>query len=135
MEELDKKYPDDYNGVVSHPEPDILENKVKCALGSTAINKDSRCNVISEVSVRVTPKSWRKLQLHLSLGCKSQQGETSAMGYAKRRSELGDFPGGHMVKNLPCSAGDVGLIPSWETKIPYAAQELLSLYVTVKDLE
>ena len=72
MEELDKKYPDDYKGVVSHPEPDILENKVKCALGSTAINKDSRCNGIPEVSVRVTPKSWRKLQLYLSLGCKSQ---------------------------------------------------------------
>ena len=57
------------------------------------------------------------------------------MGYAKRRSELGDLPGGHMVKNLPCSAGNVGLIPSREIKIPYAAQELLSLYVTVKDLE
>ena len=56
------------------------------------------------------------------------------MGYAKR-SKLGDFPGGHMVKNPPCSAGGVGLIPSWETKIPYAAQELLSLYVTVKDLK
>ena len=84
--------------------------------------------------MRVTPKSWRKLQFHHSLGCKSQQDEPSAMGYAKR-SELGDFPGGHMVKNPPCSAGGVGLIPSWETKIPYAAQELLSLYVTVKDLK
>ena len=32
---------DYYNGVVSHPEPDILECEVKWALGSTAINKAS----------------------------------------------------------------------------------------------
>ena len=41
-EELYKKYPDelnDYNGVVSHPEPDTLESEVKWALGSTAVNK------------------------------------------------------------------------------------------------
>ena len=37
---------DDYNGVVSHPEPDILEGLVKWALGSTAINKASRCDRI-----------------------------------------------------------------------------------------
>ena len=29
-----------------------------------------------------------------------------------------DLPGGLVVKNLPCSAGDTGLIPSWGTKIP-----------------
>ena len=29
-----------------HPEPDILEGEVKWALGSTAINKASRCNRI-----------------------------------------------------------------------------------------
>jgi len=32
--------------VVSHPEPDILESKVKWALGSTAVNKASGCNGI-----------------------------------------------------------------------------------------
>ena len=32
---------DYYSGVVSHPEPDILEHKVKWALGSTAVNKAS----------------------------------------------------------------------------------------------
>ena len=32
---------DYYNGVVSHPEPDILEWEVKQALGSTAVNKAS----------------------------------------------------------------------------------------------
>ena len=33
-------------GVVSHPEPDLLESKVKWALGSTAVNKASGCNGI-----------------------------------------------------------------------------------------
>ena len=57
MEEPYKKDPDeldDNDGVVSHPEPDILE-KVKWALGSTAVNKASadtlgkpgECSVLS----------------------------------------------------------------------------------------
>ena len=40
MEELYKKdpnEPDCYDGVVSHPEPDILETELKWALGSTAV--------------------------------------------------------------------------------------------------
>ena len=32
--------------MVSHPEPDILESEIKWALGSTAVNKPSRCNGI-----------------------------------------------------------------------------------------
>ena len=32
--------------MVSHPEPDLLESKVKWALGSTAVNKASGCNGI-----------------------------------------------------------------------------------------
>ena len=39
---------DYYNGVVSHPEPDILECKVKWALRSTAVNKANGCNKIPE---------------------------------------------------------------------------------------
>ena len=35
---------DYYDGVVSHPEPDILESKVKWALRSTAVNKASGCD-------------------------------------------------------------------------------------------
>ena len=49
MEELYKKDlndPDDYNGMVSHPEPDILECEVKWALRSTAVNKASGCDRI-----------------------------------------------------------------------------------------
>ena len=50
MEELYKKdlnEPDYYDGVVSHPEPDILESEVKLALESTAVNKASGCDKIS----------------------------------------------------------------------------------------
>ena len=48
-EELYKKDlydPDSHDGVVSHPEPDILDYEVKWALGSTAINKASGCGGI-----------------------------------------------------------------------------------------
>ena len=49
IEELYKKdinEPDNYDGVVSHPEPDILECEVKWAFRSTALNKASGCNAI-----------------------------------------------------------------------------------------
>ena len=48
-EELYKKDlngPDYYGGVVSHPEPDILEGEVKWTLGKTAANKASGCDGI-----------------------------------------------------------------------------------------
>ena len=35
-----------------------------------------------------------------------------------------DFPGGPVVKNPPCDAGDEGSIPDWGTKIPDAAGQL-----------
>ena len=43
--ELHKKDPNepDDNGVLSHPEPAILESEDKWALGSTAVNKASGC--------------------------------------------------------------------------------------------
>ena len=37
-----------------------------------------------------------------------------------REKKAGDFPGGPVLKNLPSSAGDVGLIPVKGTKIPHA---------------
>ena len=40
---------DYYDGVVSHPEPDILECEVKWVLRSTAVNKDSGCDEIPEL--------------------------------------------------------------------------------------
>ena len=45
MEELYKKYlhdPDNHDGVTTHLEPDILECKVKWALGSITMNKAGR---------------------------------------------------------------------------------------------
>ena len=39
--------PDNIEGVVTHPEPDILECEVKQALGSTAVNKSSEGDGIS----------------------------------------------------------------------------------------
>ena len=47
MEKLYKKDPnelDDYDAMVSHPEPDILDNEVKCDSGSTAVNKARGCD-------------------------------------------------------------------------------------------
>ena len=35
-----------------------------------------------------------------------------------------DFPGGPVVKNPPCNAGDLGSIPDWITKIPQATGQL-----------
>ena len=44
--EKDLKEPDYYDGVIKHPEPDILECEVKWALRSTAVNKASGCDEI-----------------------------------------------------------------------------------------
>ena len=51
MEELYKKNLNEldyYDGMVIHPEPDILECEVKWALRSTAVNKASGCDEITE---------------------------------------------------------------------------------------
>ena len=48
-EELYKKVlhdPDNYDGVITHLEPDILECEVKWALRSITTNKASRCDEI-----------------------------------------------------------------------------------------
>lgn len=36
----------------------------------------------------------------------------------------GDLPGGPVVENLPCDAGDEGSILGWGTGIPRAAEQL-----------
>ena len=46
--------------------------------------------------------------------------------------ELGDLPGVPVVKNLPASTGDIGLIPCRGTKIPHARGQL-SLYAIPTD--
>ena len=36
----------------------------------------------------------------------------------------GDFTGSPKVKNPPCNAGDMGLIPGWGNNIPQATRQL-----------
>ena len=53
------------------------------------------------------------------------QGEANEEFYAaKNIVRFLDFPGGPVVKNLACKAGDRGLIPGQGTKIPHAAEQL-----------
>ena len=44
--------------------------------------------------------------------------------FIKKKKNLWDVFGGPVVENPPCNAGDVGLIPGRETKIPRAAGRL-----------
>ena len=58
MEELYKKElndPDNYSGVITHLEPDILESQVKWALGSITMNKASGGDEIP-VELFLSPK-------------------------------------------------------------------------------
>ena len=43
-----------------------------------------------------------------------------------------DYPGGPVVKNPPCNAGDLGSIRGWGTKIPHATEQL-SLHVATRE--
>ena len=50
----------------------------------------------------------------------------------------GNFPGGPVVKSLPCNAEDMSLIPGWGTKISHAVGQLSPtntepLFTTMKD--
>ena len=70
--ELYKKapnYPDNHNGVVTHLEPDILECEVKCALGSSTMNKASGGDgipaelfqILKDNAVKVLHSIWRQI--------------------------------------------------------------------------
>ena len=50
-----------------------------------------------------------------------------------QRTVKKDFPGGPVVKNLPCHAGDAGSIPGWGTKIPHATEQL-SMHTTTTEV-
>ena len=62
--------PDNHNGVITHPEPDILECEVMWTLGSTAVNKASEGDGISaelfkilkDDAVKVLPQHVSKLE-------------------------------------------------------------------------
>ena len=52
-----KKDQNEPHGVVHNTEPDILETDVKGALGSTAANKASGCNVIPVELLKILKKN------------------------------------------------------------------------------
>ena len=60
---------------------------------------------------------------------KDAQGDSSPMveiweGMLTIQEQQGDFPGGPVVKNPPCNAGDSSSILGWGTKIPCAKEHL-----------
>ena len=69
-----------------------------------------------------------------SLASYSPQGHEEDMDTTEQLTHtLWDFPGGPVVKNPPCNAGDMGLIPSQGTKIPHTAvSQLLSQHASTK---
>ena len=70
--------------------------------------------------------------MNKSLGCNYSM-VTTANSTTLLTSKLPrDFPGGPVVKNLPCNAGDSGLIPAQGTKVSHAAEQL-SPHTTTKE--
>ena len=59
---------------------------------------------------------------------------TSASKSSKVKKNVWDFPGGPVVENLPCNAGDMGLIPGWATKIQHTVGQL-GLSITTAEPE
>ena len=52
-------------------------------------------------------------------------GHTTSLSHQLcQKSSNGDFPGGPVVMNLPCNAGNGGSIPGRGTKIPRAVEQL-----------
>ena len=44
--------------------------------------------------------------------------------FLRQQRQLGDSPGGPMVKNPPSNARDMGSNPGWGTKIPHVMGQL-----------
>ena len=63
----------------------------------------------------------------------SQRALHFCLGFSSPKCISWDFPGGPVVKNLPCNAGDAGLLPGQRTKIPHAAGQL-SPHATTTEL-
>ena len=49
-----------------------------------------------------------------------------------KKTGVGDFPSGPVVKNLSSNAADTGSIPGWGTKIPHTSGQL-SLSATITE--
>ena len=52
-----------------------------------------------------------------------------------KKIEHRDFPCSPMVKNQPCNAGDISLIPGRRAKIPLAAEQLSPSFFQTKALD
>ena len=53
--------------------------------------------------------------------CLSHQGSPVS---SRATQSVGTLPGGPVITNPPCNAGDVGFIPAWGTKTPHALEHL-----------
>ena len=47
------------------------------------------------------------------------------MHFQKKKTHLGDFPGGPVVETSPSNEGVVGSIPGWEANIPHKTDAIL----------
>ena len=61
----------------------------------------------------------------------SRFSQSDGSGSTKNGSSW-DSPGGPVLKNPPCNAGDKGLIPDQGTKIPRAVEQLSSSATTTE---
>ena len=93
---LYKKDLNEPDGVVSHPEPDILEYEVKWALRGTAVNKASGCNEIPEEIFKSLKDDAIKA-LHSFYVSKS--GRPSS-GHRTGKGHLYQFPRRVVLKNV-----------------------------------
>ena len=89
--------PDNHNGVVSHPEPDILECEVKWTLESTAINNASGCDGIPGEPFKTLKDDVIKV---LHLVCQ-QIWKTQQWSQDWKRSTPIPFPRRVVSKNVP----------------------------------
>ena len=72
-------------------------------------------------------RGQKQLQLH----CKDTASAYGRLSSIKK--DKTDSPGGLAVKNPPCKAGDVSLIPGPGTEIPHALKLLLNPCATARE--
>ena len=89
--------PDNHNGVITHLEPDILECKVKWALGSITTNKASRGDGIAVALFPILKDDAVKVQYaskfgKLSSGHRTGKSQFSFQLQRKAREKRKDIP-------------------------------------------
>ena len=94
--EKDLKEPDYYDGVIKHPEPDILECEVKWALRSTTVNKASGCDEIPAELFRYLKENAIKVCIHYI----SKSGRPSSGHRTGKGQSSSQFPRSLVLKNV-----------------------------------